>query len=65
MKKPDGLITSDLYIRYVRTDAPPTIVEHRVWDGSRFFASVEAAVKKEGGRVELSSRAEYQAARRR
>lgn len=62
--EPTSMMGSDLYLKRLNADGTSTITHHRVWDSKRFFDKELKAAQAEGLEVLLSSKAEYQGARK-
>lgn len=55
----DTLITHDVYARNTDKDGKRFVSCHRVWDGDRFFASLQKAAAKDGGTAEQITHEQY------
>lgn len=42
----EELVTYDMHIRYTDDEGAKRVVQHRVWDGERFFSARMAEVKE-------------------
>lgn len=59
------LVARDLYVKITDKHSKSHIECRLVYDATRFFQSLQDQHKKEGGKVEISSREAYMAERKR
>lgn len=60
----NALMGSDLYLLHRDKKGNTWIQHHRTWNAPDCFQHQRDAARKEGGDVELSTEADYEAARR-